>query len=330
MITLAHGGGGLLSRRLIAEEILPRFPALGSLADAASLTLNSTALCFTTDSFVVQPLVFPGGNIGHLAVHGTVNDLAVSGSRPCWLSLAMILEEGLPMATLRLVLDAVRDSAAACGVTVVTGDTKVVRRGQCDGLYLNSAGIGVALAGFVLNAASLRPGDCVLTSGPLAQHGLAVLCAREGLAVGEALVSDSGPVHRLVLAVDELAPQVRFMRDPTRGGAAAVLTEIVTGREVGITLHESALPITPACRMVADMLGFDPLHIASEGCLLLVADAAVAPAILQRWRALPEGREAAVIGSVTTDFPGRVILETSVGGKRIVDLPHGELLPRIC
>jgi hydrogenase expression/formation protein HypE len=329
IVTLAHGGGGRLSRRLIREEIVSRLGGQGDLPDAAGLTAEGHGLLFTTDSFVVQPLEFPGGNIGDLAVHGTVNDLAVSGGRPRWLSLGLILEEGLPLQKLRRVLDSLAAAAADCGVEVVTGDTKVVARGQADGLYINTAGIGEPLPGFVLGPGRVRPGDRVLASGPLGDHGLAVLAVREGIRIADGPLSDTGPVHRLVQALAELAPDVRFMRDPTRGGAAAVLNELSEGREFGVELDEEAVPVSPGTRAVAEMLGMDILQVASEGRLLLVCAAGAAAEILARWHALPEGRGAACVGRIGSEA-GRVILKTVSGGRRLVDVPQGELLPRIC
>jgi len=331
VIQMAHGGGGRLTRELIEDEIVPRFGngPLRGLPDGATLDAPGGPLVFTTDSFVVQPLEFPGGNIGDLAVHGTVNDIAVCGGDPRWLSLALILEEGLPFSVLRRVLDAVRAAADACGVTVATGDTKVVARGQGDGLYVNTAGIGLMLPGFVLGPERIREGDCVLVSGTLADHGMAVLAARQNMDFANGPQSDTGSVHRLVRAVQECGAAVRFMRDPTRGGAGAVLNEIVEGRELGILLQECDLPLAPATRAVAEMLGIDPLHVASEGRLILICAADAADAILNRWQALPEGAGAVRLGAVTRDR-GRVVLETVAGGRRLVDVPRGELLPRIC
>jgi hydrogenase expression/formation protein HypE len=331
-IQLGHGGGGLLSRELIRTEIVSRFGqgALRGLPDAATLPMpQASALVFTTDSYVVQPLEFPGGNIGDLAVHGTVNDLAVSGGRPRWLSLALILEEGLPFAVLRRVLDSVRNAAEACEVSVVTGDTKVVARGQCDGLYVNTAGIGELMEGFNLGPERIVEGDHVLVSGPLGDHGMAVLAARESIRIENGPLSDTGPVHRLVSSIGTLAPSVRFMRDPTRGGLAAVTNEIVDGRSVGLLLKEALLPFSPGARAVAELLGLDPLQVASEGRLVLVCDHGVSEVILNLWRGQPEGRGAVRIGEVTGPA-GRVVLETVAGGRRLVDVPRGELLPRIC
>jgi len=331
VVQLAHGGGGRLTRELIEQEIVPRFGdgPLRGLPDGATLQAPGDRLVFTTDSFVVQPLEFPGGNIGDLAVHGTVNDLSVCGGEPKWLSLALIIEEGLPFSVLGRILDSVRAAADACGVAVVTGDTKVVARGQGDGIYVNTAGIGRALPEFSLGPERIREGDCVLVSGTLADHGIAVLSARQNMGFVNGPQSDTGTVQRLVMAVRELGAAVRFMRDPTRGGAGAVLNEIVEGRELGVLIKERDLPLAPATQAVAEMLGIDPLHAASEGRVILFCDREAAADILRRWRALPEGAGAACLGTVTRD-KGRVILETVAGGRRLVDVPRGELLPRIC
>lgn len=331
-IQLGHGGGGLLSRALIQQEIVPRFGAgaLKGLPDGATLPIPAgRAMVFTTDSFVVQPLEFPGGNIGDLAVHGTVNDLAACGARPRWLSLALILEEGLPLTTLRRVLDSVKKAADDCGMAVVTGDTKVVARGQCDGMYVNTAGIGELIDGFELGAGRVAAGDHILVSGPLGDHGMAVMAVREGIRITHGVTSDTGPVHRLVEAVRGLAAGVKFMRDPTRGGLAAVLNEVVEGRGRGILVRETELPFSVGAQATAEMLGLDLLQVASEGRLVMICSASVSGEVLNAWRALPEGAGAVRIGEVT-DSKGRVILETITGGRRLVDVPRGELLPRIC
>ncbi|HIJ84185.1 MAG: Hydrogenase expression/formation protein HypE [Magnetococcales bacterium] len=330
-ILLGHGGGGRLSQQFIQQEILSRFGngPLQTLPDAASLVLDGCRICFSTDSFVVHPLEFPGGNIGDLAVHGTVNDLAVSGARPRWLSLGLILEEGLPLATLRRILDSIQRAANHCGVMVATGDTKVVRRGQCDGLYINTAGIGEAMKELTLGLDTIVPGDRVLVSGTLGDHGMAVLAVREGLPIANGPISDSQPVNRLVEAVASMAAGIRFMRDPTRGGLATVLNEMASGQAFGITIHARDLPFSPGSRALAEMLGLDLLHVASEGCLVMVCAENIADQVLARWQTLPEGRNAREIGQVTPQA-GRVILVTAIGGQRVVDVPNGELLPRIC
>jgi hydrogenase expression/formation protein HypE len=331
LIQLAHGGGGRLSRELINSEIVPRFgdPALRGLPDAATLPSPAGKLIFTTDSFVVQPLEFPGGNIGNLAVHGTVNDIAVCGGLPKWLSMGLIIEEGLPIKTLGKILDSVKSSADDCGVSIVTGDTKVVARGQCDGLYINTSGIGCLLDGFELGTHRISEGDKVLVSGPLGDHGMAVMACRENIDIENGPSSDTGPVHRLVLAARETAPDVHFMRDPTRGGAATVLNEAVEGRKVGITIVEKDIPVSKGTRAVCELLGLDPLHVASEGRVILICSVSAAGRILKNWRTMPEGRGSCTIGSVTRDA-GRVIMETIAGGRRMVDVPRGEILPRIC
>ncbi len=332
LIQLGHGGGGLLSRELIRTEILSRFgaAALRGLPDAATLPwAGGRSLVFTTDGYVVQPLEFPGGNIGDLAVHGTVNDIAVSGGVPRWLSLSLILEEGLSRAVLGRVLDSVRRAADACAVQVVTGDTKVVGRGQCDGLYVTTSGVGELLDGFFLAIEKVRAGDRVLVSGPLGDHGMAVLAARRNIAIQNGPRSDTAPVHRLVLAVQPMAGHVRFMRDPTRGGLAAVLNELVEDRPVGILIRERQVPFSAGTRAVAELLGIDPLQVASEGRMILVCDPCAAEGILRVWRGMPEGSQAVELGEVT-EMSGRVVLETCTGGRRLVDVPRGELLPRIC
>jgi hydrogenase expression/formation protein HypE len=330
-VVLAHGGGGRLSLELIETEILTRFGEgpLAGLPDGATLDMTAGRLVVSTDSFVVQPLEFPGGNIGDLAVYGTVNDVAVAGGRPCYLSLALILEEGLAMETLRRVLDSVRSAADRCEVKVATGDIKVVPRGQCDGMYINTTGLGEAVEGFDLGPDRILPGDRVLVSGTLGDHGMAVMAARESIGIKNGPASDAGPVHRLVKALTDLGPSVRFLRDPTRGGVSAVLNEVTRGRTFGIEVREADLPFSAAGRAVAEMLGMDLLHSACEGRVLLICHPDAADAVVDRWRGLPEGRDAAVVGTVTEEA-GRVTMETVIGSRRLVDMPRGELLPRIC
>jgi hydrogenase expression/formation protein HypE len=332
LIQLGHGGGGLLSRELIRVEIVSRFGngPLRGLPDAATMPMPSgKALVFTTDGYVVQPLEFPGGTIGDLAVHGTINDIAVCGGWPKWLSLSLILEEGLPRATLARVLDSIKRAADDGGVAVVTGDTKVVARGQCDGMYVITSGIGELMDGFLLGAEQVRAGDRILVSGPLGDHGMAVLAARKNISIKNGPQSDTGPVHRLVQSVQSIAGHIRFMRDPTRGGLAATLNELVEGRPVGVLLREELLPFSAGARAVAEMLGLDLLQVASEGRMVLVCDPQAAGLVLDAWRAFPEGRLATEVG-VVTDRGGRVLMETIAGGHRLVDVPRGELLPRIC
>jgi hydrogenase expression/formation protein HypE len=330
-IQLAHGGGGRLTRDLIDTEIVSRFGdgPLRGLPDGAVLPIHSDQIVFTTDSFVVQPIMFPGGNIGSLAIHGTINDIAVSGGRPMWLSLALIIEEGLPLETLRTVLDAAKSAADACGVQIATGDTKVVARGQCDGIYINTAGIGEKLPDFQLSPDSIQEGDCILVNGCLGDHGLAVMAARETIHIQGGPESDSAPVHSLVLAAQPYAKHIRFMRDPTRGGAAAVLNELAENRPFGVLLKESDVPFSRGAHGVCEMLGLDPLHVASEGRLIAVCAPEAVDDILAAWRRDEHGAGATCMGQITSE-KGRVVMETITGGRRLVDLPRGELLPRIC
>ena len=332
-ILLAHGGGGKLSRDLIEKEITARLyrdeERTRDLPDAAGIDLPDTDIVFTTDSFVVTPAFFPGGNIGELSIYGTVNDIAVSGAVPRFISLALILEEGYPLADLRKVLDSARAAADRCEVRIVTGDTKVVAAGQCDGIYINTAGIGTRIPGFDLSADRITKGDAVVVSGTIAEHGLAVMCARSGIALGHGPKSDSGPVHALVKAATDLGAEIRFMRDPTRGGLSSVLNEIVAGKPTGILLHESKLPLSPAARSASEILGLDPLHVASEGRVVAVCSHEVADDLVSLWAAVPEGSGSTRIGTVT-GHAGIVSMETATGGIRMVDVPRGELLPRIC
>lgn len=331
LIQLAHGGGGRLSRELIDKEIVSRFGdgVLKGLPDAATLPSPGGEIVFSTDSFVVQPLFFPGGNIGDLAIHGTVNDISVCGARPRWLSMGLIIEEGLAVSQLGKVLDSVRAAADDCGVSIVTGDTKVVAKGQCDGLYVNTAGIGIKMQGFNLGPHRIAAGDHVLVSGTIAEHGLAVLASRKSIEIENGPLSDTGPVHRLVASCTDFAGEIHAMRDPTRGGLSAVLNELVEGTNACITLDEARIPLSAGGRAVVELLGLDPLHVASEGRVALICSPDVSDRILDLWRNTPEGESACKIGEVT-DGAERVVMNTLIGGHRLVDIPRGELLPRIC
>ena len=332
LIQMAHGGGGRLSAEFIEEEILPRFgnEALNGLPDAASLRFPGQKLIFSTDSFVISPIEFPGGNIGSLAVHGTVNDISAAGGNPLWLSLGLILEEGLEISVLRRMLDSLKNAAENCGVRIVTGDTKVVPKGHCDKIYINTSGIGEAIDGFNFGKARLSDGDCVIASGTLGDHGMAVMSARHGLNAMKELRSDSAPVHRLVQSISEvLRPSVKFMRDPTRGGTAAVLNEIVSDSVSGITLCEADIPFAPGTRAVSEILGLELLNSPCEGRMILICSEEASTEIIRIWKSLPEGANSAVIGRVNTE-PERVTIKTFGGGKRLLDVPRGELLPRIC
>jgi hydrogenase expression/formation protein HypE len=331
-ILLAHGGGGSLTRELITKLVLPALenPVLRALDDSAVLPLAGSRYAFTTDSYVVKPYIFPGGDIGKLAVCGTVNDLAVLGARPDWLSLGLILEEGLPVADLEQIVDSIRQTAAAVGAQVATGDTKVVERGRCEGLYINTAGVGRIVAARPLGAANVRPGDVVIVNGSLGEHGVAVMSRREGIAFQTSVVSDCAALWPLVKTILDTGAEVHAMRDLTRGGLSAALCDIAAACGAGIRIQENALPIGREVRGACDLLGLDPLTIANEGKLAVFCRQADADRVLAAMRAHPLGRQAVVIGEVTEKPKGMVLLHTTIGGERIVDLPTGEDLPRIC
>ncbi|MEW1928745.1 hydrogenase expression/formation protein HypE [Streptomyces sp. NPDC088360] len=331
LIQPGHGAGGRLTAELLDTLVLP---ALGGrpedpLEDAA-LVPGEGELVVSTDSFVVSPLAFPGGDIGSLAVHGTVNDLAMRGALPLALTLAVIAEEGLPLGELRSVLDSVGKAAHQVGVPVVTGDTKVVGRGAADRLFLNTTGIGRRIPGLTPSAAGARPGDALLLSGPIGLHGTAVLSTREGLGFEADIASDSRPLHRLVRALAPLGGAVHSLRDPTRGGLAASLNEIAGSSGVGVEIAESSLPVPQAVAAACDLLGLDPLIVANEGCLVAFVAADAAETALTALRTYPEGAAAVPIGHCTAGPPGRVELRTLIGARRVVDMPLGEQLPRIC
>jgi hydrogenase expression/formation protein HypE len=331
-IVLGHGSGGRMSADLIENLFLPLFdnPALAAQEDQAVLEVGGVRLAFATDSFVVNPLFFPGGDIGSLAVHGTINDLAVGGARPLYLSASFLLEEGLDMNALGAAATSMANAARAAGIQVVTGDTKVVEKGHGDGLYINTAGIGLIPPGVALGAAHIRPGDAVLVSGTLGDHGIAVMSKREGLTFETEIVSDSAALHGLIADLLEAAPSTHAMRDLTRGGLAASLNELAKRAEVGIELVERSIPVRAAVAAACEMLGFDPLYVANEGKIAaFVPDQEAEPA-LEAMRAHPLGRDAARIGQVVEGHPGIVSARTPIGGSRIIDMPLGVLLPRIC
>jgi hydrogenase expression/formation protein HypE len=332
-VLLGHGSGGQLSAELLRGLIGPALAAVspgGPLNDAAVLEVSGVRLAFTTDSFVVSPLVFPGGDIGELAVNGTVNDLAMMGARPVALSLAYVIEEGLPFEDLRRITESVARAAGRVGVPIVTGDTKVVGRGAADGLFVNTAGIGLVPDGVAPAADQARPGDAVILSGPIGLHGVAILSVREGLGFEAEIASDTQPLHELAAAVAAAAPDVHVLRDPTRGGLASALNEIAAASGVGIVVDEPAIPIPDPVRGACEMLGLDPLHVANEGKCVAIVPGERADAVLAAMRAIPEGAEAALIGTVVADHPGMVTIRTLVGSERIVDMLVGEQLPRIC
>lgn len=331
-ILLGHGSGGRMSGELLRDVLLPalRNPVLDRLDDQAVVEIGGSQLAFTTDSFVVKPLFFPGGDIGTLAVNGTVNDLAMGGATPLYLSLALILEEGLPVETLQRVVESIRVAAAIAGVTVVTGDTKVVEKGSGDGLFINTSGIGIVPAGVRLSADQARPGDRVLLSGTVGDHGITILSQREGLEFESAVASDSAALHTLVAEMLGASRDIRCLRDPTRGGLSSSLNEIAARSRVGIELEETAIPIVDEVRGACEMLGLDPLYVANEGKLIAIVDPAAAGKILDAMRQHPLGRRAEIIGTVTESHPGTVTLRTRLGTSRIVDLLSGDQLPRIC
>lgn len=331
-VLLGHGSGGKLTADLIRELFLPAFanPILARLDDQAIVQLNGTRLAFTTDSFVVKPLFFPGGDIGRLAVHGTVNDLAMGGAQPLFLSAAFIIEEGLPMETLRRVVESLRAAAQEAGVEVVTGDTKVVEKGSGDGLFINTSGIGVVPQGLKLSSDSVLPGDRVLLSGSIGEHGIAILAQREGLEFESRIESDSAPLHTLVQAMLQTGREIRCMRDPTRGGLSSALNEIAGQSRVGIAIDERAIPVREEVQGACELLGLDPLYVANEGKLIAIVAPEGAEEILAAMRAHPLGRQAQMIGEVTAANAAMVTMRTTLGTTRIVDMLAGDQLPRIC
>ena len=332
-VTLAHGAGGKASAALIDAVFLDAFGGLERppLTDAALIALaGGETIAFTTDSFVVKPLRFPGGSIGHLAVHGTVNDLAVMGARPRWLSAAFVIEEGFAISELRKIVADMSEAAAAAEVTIVTGDTKVVGRGAADGLYVTTAGIGIVPPGRRLGANLVERGDRILISGTIADHGMAVMLARGDLALEADLKSDTAPLNELVEALFSAAPSTRWLRDPTRGGVGTVCNELAHATGLAVVLDESALPIDPAVAGACDLLGIDPLYVANEGKLLAVVAAKEADAAVAALRRHRLGSDATLIGDIRAEPQGIVVLRTSFGGTRIVDMLVGDPLPRIC
>ena len=328
-ILLGHGGGGTLTHELIERLFVPAFK-LGKLDDSAVVSVEGKKLAFTTDSYVVKPYFFPGGDIGRLAVCGTVNDLAVQGAQPVCLSLGMILEEGLPIADLERVVASIKATAAEAGVEIVTGDTKVVERGKCEGLYINTAGIGRLVAEKPVSGANVRAGDAVIVSGNLGEHGVAVMSRRAGIAFQTSVVSDCAPLWSLVKTMLDSGGEIHAMRDPTRGGLAATVCDIARASGVGIRLTETALPVSREVQGACDLLGLDPLTIANEGKLVLFCRGTDAERVLAAMQRHPLGRQACVIGEVTAEPSGMALLRTAIGGERIVDMPTGEDLPRIC
>ena len=334
-ITLSHGSGGKATHNLIEGVFAPAFsnPLLDALDDAAVFSLDGgeLQLAFTTDTYVVSPLFFAGGDIGKLAVHGTINDLAMAGAQPLYLSASFILEEGFPIAELRRIVASMQEAASAAGVAIVTGDTKVVQRGKGDGVFINPAGVGRRRAHWPLGQTCLQPGDVVLLSGSAGDHGIAIMLAREALEIETEVQSDTAPLHTLVAALLEtIGERLHCLKDPTRGGVATALNEMALASEVAIGLDEQAIPVHAGVRGACEILGLDPLTIANEGKLLAVVAPEAAEHALAVMRAHPLGREAAIIGSVQAEPPGLVFLRTEIGGMRVLDMLVGDPLPRIC
>jgi len=331
-ITMSHGAGGKATQTLIEAIFLGAFrnPLLEPLEDSASLLIGGARVALTTDSYVVSPLFFPGGDIGDLAVNGTVNDLSVTGATPLYLSAGFILEEGFPVADLTRIAGSMRDAAAAAGVSVVTGDTKVVQRGKADGCYINTAGVGLLTRDNSFGVARARPGDAIIVSGPVGEHGVTIMLARGELDIEADVRSDTAPLNSLVAVLLDAVPDVRAMRDATRGGVATILNEIARAATVGVLVSEDDIPVGDEVRGACELLGIDPMYVACEGRLVAVVPADSAPRAVEALRAHPLGAQAAVIGHVSDEQPGIVQLKTAFGGTRIVDLLVGDPLPRIC
>ncbi len=336
-ITLAHGSGGKAMRDLIDDVFVSAFdnPAMGEMEDQARISLESLQakgdrLAFTTDSFVVDPLFFPGGDIGKLAIYGTVNDLAVGGAKPLYLTCSMIIEEGLEISTLREVVSSMRAAADLSGVSIVTGDTKVVHRGACDKLFINTAGVGVIPQGVNIGARSVQPGDKLLVNGVLGDHGAAILNARGDMALTSPVHSDCAPLYELVEKVLQAAPGTTSIRDATRGGLASAVNEIAAAANLGVEMVEDDVPLRKEVRGFCEILGLDPLYLANEGTLVAFVPEAQADDALQAMRSVETGKEAAIIGEAVADHAGQVIMKSSFGGQRIVDMLVGDQLPRIC
>jgi hydrogenase expression/formation protein HypE len=331
-ILLAHGGGGKLSHDLVSEILLPRFsnPFLEPLDDSARITNQEGPLAFTTDAYVINPLFFPGGDIGKLAVCGTVNDLSMIGALPSYLSLSLIIEEGFSLAVLERIMSSVRDAAEEASIRIVTGDTKVVEHGAADQIFITTAGIGWIRKGVHLSGSHARPGDKVILSGYMGDHEIAVLSQREGFQFQGDLKSDCAPLNGLVRSMLDVCPSIRCLRDPTRGGLATTLNEIASRSKVGITLEEGVIPVRESVRGTCELLGLDPLYLANEGKLIAICPSQEAEKILEAMRAHPLGKHAEIIGRVTEENPKRVILHTLIGGHRVLDMLTGTQYPRIC
>ncbi|MEN8615139.1 hydrogenase expression/formation protein HypE [Dehalogenimonas sp. THU2] len=331
-VLLAHGSGGKLSQELVRQMFVGELvnETLSRMDDAACLSLGEGRLAFTTDSYVVSPIFFPGGDIGKLAVCGTVNDLATSGATPKYLSLAMIIEEGLPFDELSRVVHSIKSAAAEAGVCIVTGDTKVVNRGKADKLFVNTAGIGVIPAGLDISGCNAKSGDVIMLSGSIGDHGMAIMAQREGFSFKVPVESDCAPLNGMIASMLDVSKNIHVLRDPTRGGLATTLNEIAAQSKVGINIDESKIPVKDAVRTACELLGFDPLYVANEGKMIAIVAREEAGKVLEAMRANRYGADAAIIGEVTAERPGKVVLTTALGARRILDMLSGELLPRIC
>jgi len=331
-ILLDHGGGGKMSHRLISDMLLPLFnnPVLSQLDDGAILEMGDKRLAFSTDTFTVDPIFFPGGSIGDLAINGTVNDIAMCGAVPQYISVGLLIEEGFAVADLEKILTDMSRAAACAGVSVVTGDTKVVPKGEADKIFINTSGIGFIPEGLVVGSRHARVGDVVILSGSIAEHGIVILTQREGMAFTSDIQSDTAPLNFLVARMFSAGRDIHVLRDPTRGGVGTALNEIAERSRVGIVIHEDKIPVRKEVLGICELMGFDPLYIANEGKLLAFVGPAHAQKVLTAMRADPNGRDACIIGEVVPDNPGMVCLKTRIGGIRIVDMLTGEQLPRIC
>jgi hydrogenase expression/formation protein HypE len=331
-IVLGHGSGGRLSRQLVDTIIMPAFrnDLLDAQHDGAIFSAGGSRLAFSTDSYVVHPIFFPGGNIGDLAVNGTVNDLAMCGARPRYLSVSFIIEEGLAIDDLWKIVCSMKDAADRAGVSLVTGDTKVVDRGKCDRIFINTSGLGVVPDDIHIDPASACPGDAIILSGPIASHGMAIMSVREGLEFDTPIESDTAPLNDLVETLLNASRDVHVLRDPTRGGVASALNEIAQKSKTGIVIDERSIPVPSDVQGACEILGLDPLYVANEGKLLAFVPRTDAQAVLSAMRNHPLGKEAVVIGEVSGDHSGVVVMKTRIGGSRVVDMLSGEQLPRIC
>jgi len=332
-ITLAHGSGGKASHELIEKIFVTNFGSrqLAALEDSAVLQAGKEMIAFSTDSFVVDPIFFPGGDIGSLAIHGTVNDLAMRGAKPLFLSVAMIIEEGFAIHDLETIVRSLKTGADEAGVEIVAGDTKVVQSGKADKIFINTTCIGLLTEKLDISAKNGRPGDRIILSGTMADHGATILCQREGLQIQGGFASDSAPLNHLVAAmIKEAGKQIHVLRDPTRGGVGTTLNELARSSGVGIRLREKDLPVRDDVRGACELLGLDPIYLANEGKLLAFVEPDVAGSLLKVMQHMQYGKHACIIGEVVADHPGQVVLETAIGSARIVDMLHGEPLPRIC